>query len=229
MNNYILFVVFPYLSFFIALTVGLYRYFQDRFSYSSFSSQFLENKKLFWGSIPWHYGIILVLFGHLFATLFPSLWQTLLGNEKRIYFIEITGMVLGISSGIGILILIFRRFNEARIFAITTLFDWALFFDLLIQVFLGVYIAITYRWGGLWYIHTATPWLKSLFFLNPDISYISPLPLLVKLHFFNAFILIALFPFTRLVHIFTIPLGYLWKPYQLFIWHRKNFIIKKEL
>jgi nitrate reductase gamma subunit len=220
MSNYILFVVFPYLAFFIAVAVGLYRYFTDRFSYSSFSSQFLENRQLFWGSVPWHYGIVMILLAHVIAAFFPGFWQNLLGEAGRLYLLEITGIVLGIMVIIGLVLLILRRVANSRLFAVTSTLDWVLLLDLLFQVVLGVYIAITYRWGGLWYLHTAVPWLASLVKLNPDISTIVPLPLIVKLHYFNAFVVIGLFPFTRLVHIFTLPLGYLWKPYQRVIWNR---------
>lgn len=220
MSNYILFAVFPYIAFFTAVVVGLYRYFTDRFSYSSFSSQFLENRQLFWGSVPWHYGIILILSAHVLAAIFPSFWQNLLGTTGRLYFMEITGIVLGIMVILGIALLIVRRIANPRVFAVTSILDWILLADLLFQVILGVYIAIAYRWGGLWYLHTAVPWLSSLVKLNPDISTIIPLPLIVKLHYFNAFVIIGLFPFTRLVHIFTIPPGYLWKPYQLVVWNR---------
>lgn len=220
MSNYILFVVFPYIAFFTAVVVGVYRYFTDRFSYSSFSSQFLENRQLFWGSVPWHYGIILILSAHVLAAIFPSFWQNLLGTTGRLYFMEITGIVLGIMVILGIALLIVRRIANPRVFAVTSILDWILLADLLFQVVLGVYIAIAYRWGGLWYLHTAVPWLSSLIKLNPDISTIIPLPLIVKLHYFNAFIIIGLFPFTRLVHIFTVPPGYLWKPYQLVVWNR---------
>lgn len=220
MSNYILFVVFPYIAFFTAVVVGVYRYFTDRFSYSSFSSQFLENRQLFWGSVPWHYGIILILSAHVLAAIFPSFWQNLLGTTGRLYFMEITGIVLGIMVILGIALLIVRRIANPRVFAVTSILDWILLADLLFQVVLGVYIAIAYRWGGLWYLHTAVPWLSSLVKLNPDISTIIPLPLIVKLHYFNAFVIIGLFPFTRLVHIFTVPPGYLWKPYQLVVWNR---------
>lgn len=220
MSNYITFVVFPYLTFFIALSVGLYRYWTDRFSYSSLSSQFLENRQLFWGSVPWHYGIIIILLAHIIAAVFPGFWQSLLGNAGRLYFLEITGIVLGLMVILGLVLLIFRRIVNPRVTAVTTVLDWVLLTDLLFQVILGVYIAIVYRWGGGWYGHTAVPWLTSLVKLNPDISTIMPLPLIVKLHFFNAFVVIGLFPFTRLVHIFTVPLGYLWKPYQLVVWNK---------
>ncbi len=220
MSDYALFIVFPYLSILIAVSVGVYRYFSDRFSFSALSSQFLENKQLFWGSIPWHYGIILILISHLIATLFPGLWQGILGENVRLYIIEITGMALALAVAIGILILIIRRILNPRAKVVTSTFDWILLICLLLQVILGIYIAVRYRWGGLWYLHTATPWLISLFKLNPDISTVIHLPLAIKLHFLNGFLAILLFPFTRLVHIFTIPIGYLWKPYQLVIWNR---------
>lgn len=222
MTNYILYVVFPYLAFFIAVAIGLYRYFTDRFSYSSLSSQFLENRQLFWGSVPWHYGIIMILLAHIIAAIFPSFWQNLLGDTGRLYFLEITGIALGITVIIGLLILILRRITNPRVFAVTSILDWLLLADLLFQVVLGVYIAVSYRWGGLWYLNTAVPWLASLVKLNPDISTITPLPLAVKLHFLNAFVVIGLFPFTRLVHIFTVPPGYLWKPYQRVVWNRSQ-------
>nr|BAL54610.1 nitrate reductase 1, gamma subunit [uncultured prokaryote] len=220
MGDYIAFIIFPYFSLFIAISIGIYRYFNDRFSFSSLSSQFLENKQLFWGSIPWHYGIILILISHLLATLFPGLWRRFLGEQMRLFLIEITGMAIASAVAVGILILIIRRIINPRARVVTSLFDWILLFDLLLQVILGLYIASHYRWGGLWYLQTATPWLVSLLTLNPDISAVVQLPLAVKLHFINGFLVILLFPFTRLVHIFTIPIGYLWKPYQLVIWNK---------
>ena len=66
------FIVLPYVAFTLAILAGLYRYFTNRFSYSSLSSELLEKRLLFWGSVPWHYGIILILLAHLLAGLFPS-------------------------------------------------------------------------------------------------------------------------------------------------------------
>ena len=63
MLDMVLFAVFPYVSVILAVVVGVYRYFNARFSYSSYSSQFLETRALFWGSVPWHYGIIVILLG----------------------------------------------------------------------------------------------------------------------------------------------------------------------
>jgi len=79
MTDLMLFAVFPYVALALAIVVSFYRYATDRFSYSSLSSQFLENRVLFWGSVPWHYGILFVLTGYRgpfcdrgFAALYPA-------------------------------------------------------------------------------------------------------------------------------------------------------------
>src|SRR3990172_8095530 len=104
-----LFGVFPYVAFILAVVVGLYRYFSDRFSYSSFSSQFFENRQLFWGSVPWHYGILIILIGHLLAALFPGTWALLFGKPVQLAILEVTGLALGFLTLVGIGFLIFRR------------------------------------------------------------------------------------------------------------------------
>ena len=92
----ILFVIFPYISIAIAVVVSVYRLIYQPFSVSSLSSQLLERKKLYWGSISFHYGIIAVLLGHLLALLLPRslvLWNAI---PVRLYLLELTGLALGI-------------------------------------------------------------------------------------------------------------------------------------
>ena len=84
----------------------------------------------------------------------------------------------------------------------------------------GVLVAYFHGWGSSWFATSASPWLWSLFTFAPDISYVAPLPLLVKIHIVNAFALIAFFPFTRLVHVLVIPNMYLWRKPQVVIWNR---------
>ncbi len=222
MIDMILFGVFPYVAVALAVAVGIYRYCFDRYSYSSQSSQFLESRALFWGSVPWHYAILLVLLAHLLAFLFPSAWGALLGAPGRLYLLEVTGMALGVVSTIAMLVLILRRVGNARVSAVTTTVDWILLVALLIQVATGVFIAITMRWGGFWYLHTVSPWLWSLVSFSPKIQYLASMPLVVKLHAVNAFFLVALFPFSRLVHVVSIPLAYISRPYQLVVWYRQR-------
>lgn len=220
MTDMILFGVFPYVAVALMIGVGIYRYCVDRYSWSSQSSQFLESRVLFWGSIPWHYAILTILLAHFLAFLVPSAWGVVLGNPLRLYLLEVTGLALGISTLIAIVLLIFRRINNARVSAVTTVIDWLVFVTLLLQVATGVYIAFTLRWGSVWYLHTATPWLWSLLKLDPQVHYLAAMPMVVKLHAFNAFLIMALFPFSRLVHVVSVPLTYLSRPYQVVVWYR---------
>jgi len=91
-----------------------------------------------------------------------------------------------------------------------------------VQVVLGFWVAFFCRWGAAWYLHTAVPWLVSLFALSPQPAYVAALPLIPKLHILGGFFIIALCPFTRLVHLVTVPITYLWRPYQVVIWNRRR-------
>ncbi len=222
MTDMILFGVFPYVAVALMIGVGIYRYRVDRYSWSSQSSQFLESRLLFWGSIPWHYAILIILLAHFLAFLFPTGWAVLLGRPLRLYMLEVTGLALGISTLIAVALLLFRRVTNVRVAAVTTVIDWLVLATLLLQVATGVYIAFTLRWGSVWYLHTATPWLWSLIKLDPQIHYLAALPTVVKLHAFNAFLILALFPFSRLVHVVSVPLSYIARPYQVVVWYRQR-------
>ncbi|GAM09939.1 nitrate reductase gamma chain [Geobacter sp. OR-1] len=220
MADMLLYVVFPYVATALAIVGGFYRYFNDRFSLSSLSAQLLEHRLLFWGVVPWHYGIIPILLAHLLAIIFPGWWGFLLGGPDRLTALEVVGMALGMLTLVGIVILILRRLVDTKIRAVTSGMDWLLLALLFLQVALGVHVAMTYRWGSLWYLHTAVPWLRSLAILHPDPSPVVHLPVAVKLHMVNAVIIILLFPFTRLVHIFTFPARYLLRSWQLVWWNK---------
>jgi nitrate reductase gamma subunit len=222
MTDMILFGVFPYVAVALMIGVGIYRYCVDRYSWSSQSSQFLESRVLFWGSIPWHYAILMILLAHFLAFLVPSGWAVVVGNPLRLYLLEVTGLALGLSTLIAVSLLILRRATNARVSAVTTVIDWLVLVALLVQVATGVYIAFTLRWGSVWYLHTATPWLWSLLKLDPQVHYLAALPTVVKLHAFNAFLILALFPFSRLVHVISVPLSYLGRPYQVVVWYRER-------
>ena len=221
MLDAVLFAVFPYVAVILAVVVGVYRYFSSRFSYTSHSSQFLENRALFWGSVPWHYGILVILLAHVLAALFPDAWAALVGAPARLYILELTGLILALVALVGLTLLILRRLRDRRVRAVTSVMDWVLLAALLLQVALGIWVAISYRWGSAWYLSSITPWLRSLLALNPQIEAVAVLPWVIKLHALGGFVIIALFPFTRLVHLVTFPITYLWRPYQLVIWNRR--------
>ncbi len=221
MWNTILYAVIPYLAVAVAVVGGVWRYRADRFTYSSQSSQFLESRTLFWGSVAWHYGILFVLGAHVLAVMFWDPWAVLVSNPNRLYTLEVIGLALSLLALLGLVLLIVRRLTVRRVKAVTTTMDWVLLVTLAAQVALGIWIALGYRWGSEWYVHTAVPWLHSLFKLNPKPEYMASLPAIVKLHAVGGFLLIALFPFTRLVHVVTVPVTYLWRSVQVVIWNRR--------
>ena len=215
------FVVLPYLALVLAIGVGAYRAYARPFSYSSLSSQLLENRKLYWGSVPWHWGITLVLLAHLGAGLFPGLAHAILGNRVRLLVLECTGIGLSALALLGLLVLIARRMGYSALpRSVTSIMDGLVLALLLVQVASGLAVALFNRWGGLWYLHTAVPWFWSLVSLHPDSSSVASLPALVLFHFAVGFLLILVFPFSRLVHIIKFPLQYLWRSYQRVIWYR---------
>ena len=220
MNDTILFAVFPYLAVVVAIAGGVYRYRTNRFSYSTLSSQLLENRSLFWGSVPWHYGIVVVLLAHLLGFLMPGMWASITSTPAALYTIEMVGFAFGLAALVGLCVLIVRRFTTERILAVTSPMDGVLLVALLVQVALGIYVSLVYRWGADWYIDSAVPWLISLVSLNPQTQYVSSLPFVVRLHMLTGFVVILLFPFSRLVHLIMFPFWYLWRPYQLVIRNR---------
>lgn len=223
MFDIVLFAVFPYVAVILAIVVGIYRYATDQFSYSSFSSQFLENRTLFWGSVPWHYSILIILLAHFLAALFPGLWAGVISAPTRLYVLEVTGLILAVMAIAGLVLFFVRRFRNPRVLVVTSPMDWVLLVTLLVQVALGFWVALSYRWGADWYLYTAAPWLVSLFKLNPQVQYVTALPLLAKIHMLGGFLIIALIPFTRLVHVLTLPIPYLWRPMQVVFWNWRPY------
>jgi len=222
MFDALLFSVLPYVVMFTFFLVTIQRYRQKSFSYSSLSSQFLDNERHFWSLVPFHYGILVVLAGHVIAFLFPR--ELLAFNSKplRLYILEITALTGGLMTLLGLAAAIIRRWTTLKIRTVTTFSDWVVYALLFLQVANGVYIALAYPWGSSWFATSISPYLWSLVRLSPDISTIAPLPWGVKLHIVNAYLLIGFFPFTRLVHVLVIPNPYLWRKPQVVRWARRT-------
>lgn len=220
MIDTIAFAILPYVVVAVELVGSLWRFYANRFKFSSLSSEFLESRQLFWGSVPWHYGILTVLAGHVIGFMFPR--EVLVWNRVpvRLLILEVTALVFGIQALIGLCMLIYRRATHARIRAVTTTMDIVVLVLLLNQVATGVGIALTYRWGSSWYAAALVPYLRSVFLFKPNLEFIAPMPWMVKLHVINAFVIVGVLPFTRLVHFLLLPISYLWRPYQLVIWNR---------
>ena len=217
-NNFF-FIALPYIAVIVFLIGTIYRYRSTSFRYSSLSSQFLEGKKLFWGSIPFHIGILVVFFGHLTAFLFPR--ETLLWNSEpvRLIILEVSAFIFGLCVLFGLIMLFYRRITNARLRVVTTKMDIFIELFLIVEVILGCWIALGYRWGSSWFAADLSPYLWSIVKLSPQIDAVSAMPVVIKLHIILAFSIVLIFPFTRLVHFLVAPLHYITRPYQRVIWN----------
>jgi nitrate reductase gamma subunit len=217
-NNFF-FIALPYIAVIVFLVGTIYRYRSTSFKYSSLSSQFLEGKKLFWGSIPFHIGILVVFLGHVTAFMFPR--ETLLWNSEpvRLIILEVSAFIFGLSVLFGLIMLFVRRITNARLRVVTTKMDIFIELFLIVEVILGCWIALGYRWGSSWFAADLSPYLWSIVKLSPQIDAVSAMPVVIKIHIIIAFSIVLIFPFTRLVHFLVMPLHYIVRPYQVVMWN----------
>lgn len=227
MNDFVLFGVLPYVVIVVFLIVTIQRYRLKAFSYSSLSSQFLENQHHFWGSVPFHYGILVVLLGHVLGFLMPRTILSWNAAPLRLMILEVTGIAFAVLALVGLANIMLRRFTNHLAKKVTTPSDWIVYGLLLVQVLSGIGVAVFHGWGSSWFATNLTPWLWSLVRLSPEVAYVAPLPFLVKLHVVTAFLLIGFFPFTRLVHILVVPNPYLWRRTQVVIWNWDRSRLRK--
>ena len=218
------FSMYPYITIFTFFLVTIQRYRSKAFTYSSLSSQFLENRQHFWALVPFHYGIITILFAHIIWFLLPEtvLWWN--SVPLRLYIMEVSLFIFGLLTLIGLINIILRRKTNAMARIVTSKADRLVLTFLVIQIVTGLYTAYFYRWGSSWFAASLTPYLWSVFKLSPDLSYIGNLPIMVKAHIISAYSIILLFPFTRLVHVLVVPNPYLWRKTQVVRsnWNRKK-------
>jgi nitrate reductase gamma subunit len=222
MLNVFIFIVLPYVALALLLFVTPYRYFSDRLTWSAYSTQFLEGKTLYWGSNPWHYGIIPVVAAHFLGIVAPGAMKTILANQQTLILLESVGLGLGLFALFGCLVLLARRLNTPILKPVTTTSDWALLVLLIFQTATGVYMGLFMRWGSQWYLHTAVPYLYSLLVFNPQVEYVSDVPMVFKLHSAGAFLILALLPFTKLVHLLYLPIDFLRDPPILYRWRSRK-------
>lgn len=227
LNNF-LFIGLPYMSITIMLVGSIVRYRSRGYQVSSLSSQFLESRKLFFGTNPFHIGIIFLFFGHLIAFLFPSSVIAFNRVPLRLFIIEVSAFTFGLLTLLGAIVLITRRLSNKSLLIVTSKVDILVYVAIFSQVISGLLVAYYVRWGSTWFATSLTPYLDSIFTFSPNIKVISEMPFLVKYHVVSAFILIALIPFSRLMHILVFPFRYIIRGYQYFIWNRDRKKIRNS-
>ena len=221
MLNNLIFIALPYAALALVLFVTPYRFISNRLTWSAYSTQFLERKFLFWGINPWHYGVIPILAAHVIGFAFPGQVKAFLGNQETLLLVESFGLGLGLFAFLGCVLLLLRRSNSAMLSKVTFGSDWLVLYLLAFQAGTGIYIGYFMRWGSQWYLHTAVPYLWSLVSFDPQLGFVSDLPLVFKLHAASAFLIVAVLPFTKLVHMLYLPIDFLKDPPILYKWRAK--------
>ena len=187
MNGIFFFVLLPYLAIISLLAGSIYRYRINSFQVSSLSSQFLESKQLYFGNRPFHWALIFLFFGHLAAFLTPRAVLAWNKIPLRLYILELSAFAFGITLFTGLVLLMVRRFKTKRLHVVTSKMDIFLYFLLTVQVISGLWTAFFFRWGSSWFAMVLTPYLRSVFVLNPDVAAVSQLPVIIQFHIISAF------------------------------------------
>ncbi|MFF5251205.1 respiratory nitrate reductase subunit gamma [Streptomyces leeuwenhoekii] len=211
--------VLPYAASVLLVAGLVWRHRYDRFGWTTRSSQVYESKLLNIASPVFHYGILFVLAGHLIGLFVPETWTDALGLGEHAYHLLslYSGTAAGALAVTGIAMLIYRRRTNAPVFRATTANDKLMYLVLLASIVLGMVAKLAHTSGdGYDYRHTIAPWSRSLFTLRPDTSLMEGVPVLYQVHAVVGMVLIALVPYTRLVHMFSAPVQYLFRPYVVY-------------
>lgn len=217
-----LWVVFPYLCLATFVVGHMWRYRYDKFGWTTRSSQLYENRLLRLGSPLFHFGMLGVVGGHVIGLLVPISWTEFFGIDDHLYHLiaVIGGMAAGVATVVGLAILIYRRRTVGPVFTATTKMDKVMYAFLAAVIFLGMWNTIAgsiLNLGGEYnYREGVSIWYRSFLAFQPQPELMANAPIGFQLHAFVAFILFALWPFTRLVHVFSAPLGYLTRPYIVY-------------
>jgi nitrate reductase gamma subunit len=191
-------------------------------TFSSQSSQFLEGELHFWALTAFHFGIVVVFLGHLAGLITPARLHVWTASPLRIHVLEVIGLAGSLMALIGMGLVIVRRARVPLVRATTRIADALVLALLALQLCTGLYVAVSHPWGAAWFETLVGPYARSLAAFSPDMSYVAAMPLTVKFHLVTAWVIIAAFPFTRLVHMLVAPVSYLWRRLILVRWNGRR-------
>ncbi|ROR55433.1 respiratory nitrate reductase gamma subunit [Luteococcus japonicus] len=220
--NTFLWGMLPYAC--VTLLVGgtIWRYKYDQFGWTTRSSQLYESKLLKIASPLFHFGLIMAIAGHFMGLVIPKRWTDAIGFHQHQYHLLALGggLVAAAMIIVGLFMLILRRRTTGEVFNATTVNDKVMYIFLTGAVLLGTAATLfgTRGAGGTEhnYRETVSIWFRSLFTFQPDVQAMAAATPVFKAHVIIALLLFAIWPFTRLVHAFSAPLKYLFRPYIVY-------------
>ncbi len=217
-----LWVIFPYLCLTTFVVGHFWRYKYDKFGWTTRSSQLYEDRLLRIGSPLFHFGMLGVLAGHILGLVIPQTWTDAVGISRHTYHLMalIGGIPAGVAAVAGLIILIYRRRTTGPVFSATTNNDKVMYLVLAGVILLGIWNTIAgslLQFGGEYnYRDGVSPYFRSIFLFQPQPELMAAAPIGFRVHALLAFLLFAMWPFTRLVHVFSAPIGYLTRPYIVY-------------
>jgi len=224
--------VMPYITLAIVVVGSWWRYRYDKFGWTTRSSQLYESRLLRIGSPMFHFGILVVIVGHVVGLLIPQSWTAAVGLSEHAYHVQAValGTIAGITTLAGAALLIYRRRTRGPVFMATTVNDKIMYVVLVLAIVAGLYatalgsgvVGESYN-----YRESVSVWFRSIWVLHPRGDLMAEAPLYYQLHVLIALMLFALWPFSRLVHAFSAPFAYLFRPY--IVYRSRDVASKDEL
>ena len=212
--------VLPYVVVVVLVGGTVWRYRYDKFGWTTRSSELHESRLLRIGSPLFHFGLLVVVVGHVIGLVIPKSWTDAAGLSQEAYHLQalLLGSIAGIATLVGIGILVYRRRTTGPVFRATTANDKLMYVVLVAAIVAGLTTTLLGAAGGEEHNYrlTVAPWFRSLFVLQPEIAAMSRAGLAFQLHALIGMALFTIWPFTRLVHAFTAPVGYLFRPYIVY-------------
>ena len=213
-------VILPYLALVTFVLGHIWRYRYDQFGWTSRSTQLQEKKLLKWGGPIFHYGTFAAIGGHILGILIPERWTHAIGIPENVYrwFSAAAGTLAAVLIIVGVGYLAGRRLFVARVRATTSAVDWVALILLAIVIVMGIAetVGVGLFGGGYDYRQSVSLWFRGLFAGNPDVHAIAHAQFVYQLHATAAWAVLAVWPFSRLVHAWSAPVWYLWRPFIVY-------------
>jgi len=225
--NAFAFGLYPYVCLAVFFVGSLLRFDRDQYTWKTDSSQLLRKRQLRWGSNLFHVGVLFLLFGHAVGLLTPHmLYETVISAPQKQMMAIVSGGIAGAACFVGLSLLLHRRLTDPRIRRTSHRSDIAILAILWVQLVLGL---LTLPFS---YAHRAdasdmlllASWAQGVVTLQPQPEQLLPVSVVFKLHLLLGMTIFLIFPFTRLVHVWSglASVGYLARPYQLVRARRLN-------
>ena len=211
----LIFGVYPYIALTVLALGSIVRYDREPYTWRASSSQLLRRKQLMWGSVLFHVGVLFIFLGHFVGLLTPiAVWDALGVSHSFKQVVAMTaGGIAGAMAIIGATMLAHRRLFDPRVRATSSTTDTLIILLLWAQLFLGL-ATIPFSMQHLdgHEMVKLMDWAQGIFTFNlAASSYITDVAFVFKLHLFLGLTILLLFPFTRLVHMLSAPVRYIWR------------------